>query len=88
MKLNSTFLPIKFMCVHAKSLPLCLTLYDPMDHSPLGSSVPGILQVRILEWVPGPPAGDLPNPGTEPDSFMHWQAGSSPLAPPGKSQGS
>ena len=30
---------------------LCLTLCDPMDHSPPGSSVHGILQARILEWV-------------------------------------
>ena len=30
---------------------LCLTLYDPMDYSQPGSSVYGILQVRILEWV-------------------------------------
>ena len=29
----------------------CLTLCDPIDGSPLGSSVPGILQARILEWV-------------------------------------
>ena len=29
----------------------CLTLCDPMDHSPPGSSVHGILQARILEWV-------------------------------------
>ena len=29
----------------------CLTLWDPTDDSPLGSSVPGILQGRILEWV-------------------------------------
>ena len=29
----------------------CLTLFDPMDHSPPGSSVHGILQARILEWV-------------------------------------
>ena len=34
-----------------KSLQLCLTLCDPVDGSPLGSSVPGILQARILEWV-------------------------------------
>ena len=27
------------------------TLWDPMDYSPAGSSVPGILQARILEWV-------------------------------------
>ena len=35
----------------AKSLQLCPTLCDPTDGSPLGSSVPGILQARILEWV-------------------------------------
>ena len=35
----------------AKSLQSCLTLCDPTDSSPLGSSVPGILQARILEWV-------------------------------------
>ena len=35
----------------AKSLQLCLTLWDPMDGSPPGASVPGILQARILEWV-------------------------------------
>ena len=35
----------------AKSLQLCLTLCDPMDGSPPGSSVPGILQTTILEWV-------------------------------------
>ena len=35
----------------AKLLQLCLTLCDPIDHSPPGSSVPGILQARILECV-------------------------------------
>ena len=35
----------------AKSLQLCPTLCDPIDGSPLGSSVPGILHARILEWV-------------------------------------
>ena len=35
----------------AKSLQSCLTLCDPIDGSPPGSSVPGILQARILEWV-------------------------------------
>ena len=35
----------------AKSLQLCPTLWDPIDGSPVGSSVPGILQARILEWV-------------------------------------
>ena len=35
----------------AKSLQSCLTLCDPIDGSPQGSPVPGILQARILEWV-------------------------------------
>ena len=35
----------------AKSLQSCWTLCDPIDGSPLGSSVPGILQARTLEWV-------------------------------------
>ena len=35
----------------AKSLQSCLTLCDPIDGSPPGSAVPGILQARTLEWV-------------------------------------
>ena len=35
----------------AKSLQPCLTLGDPIDGSPPGSPVPGILQARTLEWV-------------------------------------
>ena len=43
----------------------CLTLCSPMDCSLPGCSVHGILQVRILEWVDFPSAGDLPNPAME-----------------------
>ena len=35
----------------AKSLQLCPTLCDPVDGSPPGSPIPGILQARTLEWV-------------------------------------
>ena len=35
----------------AKSLQSCLTLCDPIDGTPPGSTVPGILQEKILEWV-------------------------------------
>ena len=35
----------------AESLQSCPTLCDPIDGSPPGSPVPGILQARILEWV-------------------------------------
>ena len=38
-------------CCCCKSLQSCPTLCDPIDGSPPGSSVPGILQARILEWV-------------------------------------
>ena len=37
--------------VAAKSLQSCLTLCDPIDGSPPGSPVPGILQARTLEWI-------------------------------------
>ena len=46
----------------------CLNLWDPVDSNPPDFSVHGILQARILEWVPCPPPGDLPNPGIEPRS--------------------
>ena len=39
------------LCVHAQLLQSCLTLCDPMDCSPPDSSVHGILQTTILEWV-------------------------------------
>ena len=38
----------------AKSLQSCPTLCDPIDGSPPGSPIPGILQARTLEWVPLP----------------------------------
>ena len=53
-------------CVCAKSLQSCPSLSDPMDCSPPGSSVPGILQARVLEWLPCPPPGDPPDPGIKP----------------------
>ena len=43
-----------YMCVCGQSLRSCTTLCDPMDCSPPGSSLLGILQVRILEWVAMP----------------------------------
>ena len=45
---------ISWCCVCAKSLQLCPTLYDPMDCILPGSSVPGILHARLLEWVAMP----------------------------------
>ena len=56
-----------FVCV---SHLACLTLRDPIDCSLTVSSVHGILQARILEWVAIPSPGDLPDPGIEPMSRM------------------
>ena len=52
------------MCVHAWVLSCIWLFCEPMDCSPPGSSVHGIFQARILEWVAISP-GDLPDPGIE-----------------------
>ena len=59
----------------AKSLQSCLTLCDPMDCSPPGSTVHGILQARILEWVA--------ISCSRASRLLLWQVGSLPLVPPG-----
>ena len=61
----------------------CPTLCNPMDCSLSGSSVHGILQARILEGLPFPSPGDLPDPGIKPRSpTLRTDALTS--APPGK----
>ena len=70
-----------YMCVLVTQL--CPTLWDPMDCSPPGSSVHGILQARILGWVPCPPPGDLHNPGINPKAPT-LQVESFLSEPPGK----
>ena len=70
----------------AKSLQSCLTLFDPIDCSLPGSSVHGILQARILEWVAMPSSrGIFLTQGSNPHLFclLHWQAGYLQLVPPG-----
>ena len=52
-------------------VPFFVTLWTV---NPPGSTVHGILQAGILEWLPCPPPGDLPDPGIEPES-LHWQTG-------------
>ena len=61
----------------------CPTLRDPMDCSPPGSSVHGILQARILKWVPISFSRGLPDPEIESRSPA-LQAESLPSEPPGK----
>ena len=60
----------------------CLTLCDPMDCSPPGSSVHGILQTRILEWVAIPFSKGSSNSGIKAGS-TELQANSLPSESPG-----
>ena len=67
----------------ANSLQSCPTLCDSMDCSPPCSSVHGILQTRILEWVamPSSRGSDRPRDQTCVSlHLLHWQADSLPLA--------
>ena len=59
--------------MHAKSLQSCLTVCDPMDCSPPGSSVHGTSQARILEWVAISSSKGSSIPGIEPRllQFLH-----------------
>ena len=69
--------------LHARLLQSCLTLWGPMDWSPPGSSVHGILQARTLEWAAvssfrgssGPLIPSLL-------CFLHWQVSYLPLGQP------
>ena len=66
-------------CLHAcKSLQSCPTLCDPMDWSPPGSSVSGILQAKTLQWVPCPPRDLFIKPRLS--CLLHWQVSSLPLS--------
>ena len=81
MELSGCLLIRKALCVHAKQLQSCPTLCDPMDCSPPGSRVHGILRQQYWSELPCPPPGVLPHPGIEPASLLHWQVGSLPLSP-------
>ena len=61
----------------------CPTFCDPMEYRPSGSSIHGILQVRILEWVAIPSPGDFPDPQIESRSPA-LQGDSLYSEPPGK----
>ena len=58
---------LMIICMHAQSCP---TPWDPMDFRLSGSSVHGIFQARILEWVAISYSRDLPNTGMKPVSLM------------------
>ena len=73
-----------YVCV--QSFQSWLTLCDPEDSSPPGSSILGIFQARILEWLACAPPGDLPCPGIKPASpaSSTLQADSLPAESSGK----
>ena len=75
------------VCACVKSLQSCLPLCDPMNCNPPGSSLHGILQARILEWIamPSSRGSSGPRDQTWVSSLQHWQVGSLLLAPHGKS---
>ena len=78
--------------MYAKSLQSCLTLCNPMNCSLPGSSVHGILQAGLLEWVvlPFSRGSSQPRDRTRVSyitlpHLLHWQVGSLPLVLPGSS---
>ena len=74
-------------CMRAKSLQLCLTLCDSVDCSLPGSYVHGVIQARIVEWDAMPSSRGSPWPRDQTHIsyiYLHWQAGSLTLVPPGK----
>ena len=80
-------MPLLIKCMLACSVSSVVSLCDPLDFSPQGSSVHGILQARILEWVArGSSPRDLLNPGITPKSpvSLALQVDSLPTESPGK----
>ena len=74
----------KLLCMHAKLLSR-VQLCTPMDRSPPGSAIYGILQTRILEWVAMISSRRSFQPRDQTRiCLLHWQAGSLTLAPPRK----
>ena len=65
-KLRPTYCSSKFLKLMHSVTQLCLTLCDPMDCSPPGSSVHGILQARLLDWVAMPSSRGFPTQGSNP----------------------
>ena len=73
---------LRYGYVCTKSLQSCLTLHGPIDCNPPVSSIHGIIQARILEWVAISFSRGLPDLGIEPGS-PSLQADALPSEPPG-----
>ena len=71
------------MYVVVESLSHVRLFCDPIDSSSPGSSVHGISQARVLEWLPFPSPGNLPDPGIKPISPA-LAGGFLTTEPPGK----
>ena len=80
------FLYYSYTCMRAKSLQLCMSLCDPMDRSPAGSSIMGFSKQKYWNRLLCPIPGDLSDPGIEPVSLTSsWIFRCSlPLVSPGK----
>ena len=74
----------RHVCMHAKWLQLCRTFFDPLDCSPPGSSVRGILQARILEWVAMSFSRGSSQLRDQPSTSSFSCIGRRVLGPPGK----
>ena len=85
-KTETTLPSLDHACMCAKSFQSCLTLHNPVDCSLSGSSVHGILQVRILEWVAmsSSRGSSQPRDGAVSLCPLPWQVNSLLLVPPGK----
>ena len=73
-------------CVVCGSCSVVSDSCDPVDCSPAGSSAHGISRPEYSSGVPLPTPGIFPTQGLNPEllCFLHWEADSLPLVPPGK----
>ena len=72
LKLHGAYY-LAYVGVYVLVAQLCLTLYHPMDCSPPGSSVHGILQARILDWVAIPLSKGSSQPKNQTRGLLHWR---------------
>ena len=83
-KKKNAFTPTRLLCLYCVS-EICVDSAN-IDYSLPGSSVHGISQAKLLEWVAVFSPGDLPNPGIKPASLVSpaLAGGFFTTAPPGK----
>ena len=89
LDLRASTLPLRGSAyVRAKSLQSCQTLCDPWTVAHQAPLSMGFSRQEYWSGLPCPSPGDLPTQGSNPClvRLLHWQAGSLPLVPPGKTQ--